>query len=101
MVKEYCGGQCVDDIGIAVKPLDELIENLKLVFQQLSKAGLKLSMGKCALGQQQIEYIGKTISSTGIAPIEKRVSDFLQELKTSRSFKALQRYLEFVNYCPQ
>ena len=50
---------------------DELIEKLELVIQQLSKAGLKLSMNKCEFGEQ-VEYLGKFISSTGIASIEKR-----------------------------
>ena len=66
--------------------------------QQLNKAGLKLSMGKCEFGQKQIEYLGKTISSTGIAPIEKRVTDYLNKLKPPNSVKALQRYLGFVNF---
>ena len=80
----------VDDIGIAPNRPDELIENLELVFQQLSKACLKLSMNKCEFGQQQIEYLGKSISSTGIAPIEKRTTDYLKKLKPPNSVKALQ-----------
>ena len=78
MVREYLEtlvktdrcAQYVDDIGITANTPDELIENLELVFQQLSKAGLKLSMSKCEFGQQQIEFFGKSISSTGIAPKE-------------------------------
>ena len=90
--------QYVDDIGIAANTPDDLIENLELVFQQLSKVGVKLSMNKCEFGQQQIEYLGKSISSTGIAPIEKRITDYLKNLKPPTSVKALQRYLGFVNF---
>ena len=54
LVKEDRCSQYVDDIGIAANTPDELIENLELVFQQLSKPGLKLSMSKCEFGQQQI-----------------------------------------------
>ena len=90
--------QYVDDIGIAAHTPEELVTNLELVFQQLNKAGLKLSMSKCEFGQKQIEYLGKTISSTGIAPIEKRVTDYLTKLKPPNSVKALQRYLGFVNF---
>ena len=97
LVKADRCAQYVDDIGIAANTSDELIENLELVFQQLSKAGLKLSMNKCEFGQQQIEYLGKSISSTGIAPIEKRIPDYLKKLKPPNSVKALQRYLGFVN----
>ena len=55
-------------------------------------------MSKCEIGQKQIEYLGKTISSTGIAPIEKRVTDNLTKLKPPNSVKALQRYFGFVNF---
>ena len=97
LVKADRCAQYVDDIGIAAHTPEELITNLELVFQQLDKAGLKLSMGKCEFGQKQIEYLGKTISSTGIAPIEKRVTDYLSKLKPPNSVKSLQRYLGFVN----
>ena len=98
LVKADQCAQYVDDIGIAAHTPEELITNLELVFQQLDKAGLKLSMGKCEFGQKQIEYLGKTISSTGNAPIEKRVTDYLSKLKPPNSVKLLQRYLGFVNF---
>ena len=84
-------------LGLQHTP-EDLITNLELVFEQLNKSGLKLSMGKCEFGQKQIEYLGKTISSTGIAPIEKRVTDYLTKLKPTNSVKALQRYLGFINF---
>ena len=60
VVREYLDrcAHYVDDIGIAANTPDELIEILGIVFQQLSKAGLKLSMSKCEFSQQQIEYLG-------------------------------------------
>ena len=98
MVKADRCAQYVDNIGIEAHTPEELITNLELVFQQLVKAGLKLSMGKCVFGQKQIEYLGKTISSTDIAPIEKRVTDYLSKLKPPNTVKSLQRYLGFVNF---
>ena len=61
----------------------------------MSKAVLKLSMNKCEFGQQQF---GKCISSTGIAPLEKRVTDVLTKLKPPNSVEALQRFLGFINF---
>ena len=98
LVKADRCAQYVDDIGIAANTPDELIENLELVFQQLTKAGLKLSVNKCEFGQQQIEYLGKSISSTGIAPIDKRITEYLRKPKTPRSGKALQWFFRFVNF---
>ena len=98
LVKADRCAQYVDDIGLAAHIPEELIDNLELVFQQLDKAGLKLSMGECEFGQKQREYLGKTISSTVIAPVEKLVTDFLTKLKPPISVKALQRHLGFVNF---
>ena len=42
--------QYVDDIGIAANTPEQLIKNLRAVFQCLRKAGLKLSMAKCHSG---------------------------------------------------
>ena len=47
-----------------------------------TKAALKLSMGIYEFGQRRIEYLGKTHSSTDFTPIEKRVTEFLQKLKS-------------------
>ena len=54
LVKADWCAQYVDDIGIAAHTPEELITNLELVFQQLDKAGLQLSMGKCEFGQKQV-----------------------------------------------
>ena len=77
----------MDDIGIAAFTPAELIENLQLVFKQLHKEGLKLSMIKNEFRQQKIEYLGRTTLHVGIAPIEKRVINYLQKLKLSNSVK--------------
>ena len=76
LVKADRCAQYVDDIVIAAHIPEERNDNLEFVFQRLDKAGLKLSMGKRELGQKEIEYSFDTISSTGIALIEKLVTDF-------------------------
>ena len=56
-------------------------------------------MRKCEFGQQKIEYLGRTISNAGIAPIEKPVNDYLKSLKLPNSVvKTFQRYSGFVNF---
>ena len=57
--------QYVDDIGIAVKTPEQLIKKLGAVFQCLRKAGLKLSMAKCHFGVQEVDFLGRTITTKG------------------------------------
>ena len=90
--------QYVDHIGIAANTPEQLIKNLRAVFQCLQKAGLKLSMTKCHFGVQEVDFLGRTITTNGVAPQKQKITKFLERVKFPRSKKALQRYIEFLNY---
>ena len=90
--------QYVDDIGIAANTSEQLIKNLQGVFQCLRKAGLKLSMAKCHFGVQEVDFLGRTITTKGVAPQKQKITKFLEKVKFPRSKKALQRYIGFLNY---
>ena len=90
--------QYVDDIGIAANTPEQLIKNLRAVFQCLRKAGLKLSMTKCHFGVQEVDFLGRPITTNGVAPQKQKIANFLEKFKFSRSKKALQRYIGFLNY---
>ena len=97
--------QYVDDIGIAAKTTEQLIENLRAVFQRLRKSGLKLSMTKCHFGLQELYFLGRTIKTKGMAPQKQKINKFLEKVKFPRSKKAIQRYIGFLiyyrNYIPR
>ena len=61
LVKADKCAQYVDDISIAAHNVDEPLSNIEAVFQQSQKAGLKLSMSKCAFRHPQLYLLGKTI----------------------------------------
>ena len=90
--------QCVEDIGIATKPPQQLIKNLRAVFQCLRKAGLKLSMVKCYFAVQEVDFLGRTITTNVVAPQKQKITKFPENVKFPRSKKALQRYIGFLNY---
>ena len=74
------------------------MKNLRAVFQCLLKAGLKLSIAKCRFGVQQVDLLGRTITTTGATPQKQKIAKFLEKVKSPRSEKALQRYIGFMNY---
>ena len=90
--------QYVDDIGIAAKTPGQLIENLRAVFQCLRKAGFKLSMAKCHFGAQEVDFLGRTVTTKGVALQKQKIAKFLAKVEFPRSKKALQRYIGFLNY---
>ena len=87
-----------DDIGIAANTPEKLIKNLRAVFQCLQKADLKLSMAKCHFGVQEVDFLGRTITTKGVAPQKQKITEFLEKVKFQRSKKALQKYIGFLNY---
>ena len=90
--------QYVDDIGIAANTPEQMIKNLQAVFQCLRKAGLKLRMAKCQFGVQEVDFLGRTITTNGVAPQKQKIAKFLEKVKFPRSKKALQRYIGFLKY---
>ena len=95
---DQCCAQYVDDIGIAANNPEQLTKNLQAVFQCLRKAGLKLSMAKCNFGAQEVNFLGRTIKTNGVAPQKQKIAKFLEKIKFPRSKKAIERYIGFLNY---
>ena len=90
--------QYVGDIGIAANNATDLTRNIRAVFKCIRNARLKLTIEKSHFGVRQVEFLGRTISSGGVLPQSHKFQNFLNKLRFLKSKKALQRYLEFVNY---
>ena len=65
--------------------------------QCLRKAGFKLSKAKCHFGVQKVNFLGRTITTKGVAPHTQKITKFFDKVKFPRSKEALQRYIGFVN----
>ena len=101
LVKADKCAQYVDDVGITANTAEELVNNIEAVFTKIRQAGLKLSMAKCAFGHPKIEFLGRSITTKGIAPIEEKIDKFLENIKLPTSVKSLQRYIGFVQFYRQ
>ena len=60
--------QYIDDIGRATNTAQQLLKNLRAVFQCLREADSELSMAKCFFGVQEVDFLGHTITTKGVAP---------------------------------
>ncbi|XP_031358273.1 uncharacterized protein K02A2.6-like, partial [Photinus pyralis] len=56
----------LDDIIVTGATRKEHVENLKAVLKKLNDAGFKLNKTKCAFFQEEVSYLGFTISKYGI-----------------------------------
>ena len=98
VVKADQCAQYVDDIGITANNATDHTRNIGAVFKWICQTGLKLTIEKCHFGVRQVEVLGRTISSEGASRQSHKIQNFLSKLRFSKTKKALQRYLRFVNY---
>ena len=55
-------------------------------------------MAKCHYGVEGVDFLGRTITTKGVALQKQKIAKFLEKVKFPRSKKALQRYIGFLNY---
>ena len=77
--------QYVDDIGIAVNRVTQLIRNIRAVFECIRKAGLKLTIKKCHFGVTEITFLGRTITPHGVAPQDHKIQKFLTNTRSKKN----------------
>ena len=77
--------QYVDDIGIATNTPEELKNTLREVFQCIRAAGLRLLITKCQVGDKEVEFLGRTISPSDVAPQSHKIQEYWQTLKFPRT----------------
>ena len=90
--------QYVDDLGTAVLTFEDFNNNLKAIFKAIEQAGLKFTPGKCEFGLKEMTFLGNTITSEGVRPDKKKVSDFLLTLKIPKTPKQIRRFIGFFQY---
>ena len=70
---------------------------IELVFERLSKAGLKVNAEKCTFCAHEIEYLGYILTRDGIKPQPKKVQAILA-LEPPKGVKQLRTFLGMVQY---
>lgn len=87
----------MDDILIATATTCEGLRLLELVLKQLDETGLKLNLRKCSFLKSQVEYLGHTINSLGIAP-GTRKTDAVKHFKEPKNVHEIRQFLGLAGY---
>ena len=87
----------LDDVIVYAQSIDELLNNLEVVFMRLRKHGITLNPEKCRFGMKETEYVGRVINSEGWKYSEERKAEVLnfrepQKLGELKSFIGLCEY---------
>ena len=86
----------LDDI-IFSKIKCEHLKHIKIIFQKLIAAGLKLKESKCDFFKKEIHYLGHLISSEGIHPLLEKL-DTIPNMPRHKTPKEIKQFLGLCSY---
>ena len=87
----------LDDIIIFSKSEEEHLEHLRIIFQKLKAAGLKLRRSKCDFMKKHIQYLGHLISEEGIHPLPEKLES-IKTMPAPRNTKEIKQFLGLTGY---
>ncbi len=100
VLKDLNGTICkvyLDDCIVFANTWEDMVQNLRTVFQRLEQYGLRLKASKCKLFQREVKFLGHVVSEKGISTDPDKtaaVTNFSipRNIKDVRSFLGLTGY---------
>ena len=87
----------LDDIIIFSRNEHEHLKHIKIIFQKLIDAGLKLKESKCDFFKKEIHYLGHLISSEGIHPLPEKL-DTIHNMPRPKTPTEIKQFLGLCGY---
>jgi hypothetical protein len=87
----------LDDVIVFAKDVATHIERLRMVFQRLREAGLKLKPSKCHLIKEEVGFLGHVVSAAGVATDERKVKA-VREWPVPRNVHELRAFIGLCSY---
>jgi len=94
---EPCAFAYLDDIIVLGSSFDEHLQNLKMVFQKLRQANLRINPDKCKFGRSELKYLGHVVSKNGIGTDPEKVRA-IEEFSAPKTLKQLRRFLGMASW---
>ena len=87
----------LDDILIFSPDNKTHLKHLKIVFQRLREADLKLKASKCNFFKRHIQYLGHLVSGEGIEPLPEKLES-VRKMPPPTTPKEVRQFLGLVGY---
>ena len=87
----------LDDIIVHAAAFEEELNRLRLVFQRLREASLKLSPKKCFLFQRCVAFLGHIVSGDGVSTDPSK-TEAIRTWPTPHSAKDVRSFLGLTSY---
>src|SRR5208282_1124204 len=87
----------LDDIIIFGPDFDTHLDRLRLVFERVRQAGLKLKASKCCLLQRKVSFLGHVVSENGLEVQEEKVTA-VKSWPTPINLHEIRSFVGFCSY---
>ena len=87
----------LDDILVFSPDMISHLEHLRLLFERLSTADLKLKEVKCNFLKKHIQYLGHIVSGEGITPLPEKHNS-VQKMLPPKTPKEVKQFLGLIGY---
>ena len=85
------------DILIFSKNMEEHLQHVRILFERLRQADLKLTKRKCNFLKAHVQYLGHYISGQGLEPVPEKLES-LQNMPPPTDLTETRKFLGFVGY---
>jgi hypothetical protein len=87
----------LDDILVFSTSFEQHLKDLSEVFDRFREANLKLKVGKCQFGRNELKYLGHVINSEGIKPDPGKISA-IKDFAIPKNLKGVESFLGLAGY---
>ena len=87
----------LDDILIHSPDIETHLQHIRLFFQRLKEADLKLKNSKCNYFKTHVQYLGHLVSGKGIRPLPEKL-DSIKRMPAPTTPKEIKQFLGLVGY---
>ena len=87
----------LDDVLIHSPDIETHLEHIRILFQRLREADLKLKDSKCNYFKTHVQYLGHLVSGKGIKPLPEKLES-VKRMPAPTTPKEIKQFLELVGY---
>ena len=87
----------LDDVLIHSPDIETHLQHIRIFFQRLREADLKLKNSKCNYFKTHVQYLGHLVSGKGIRPLPEKL-DSIKKMPAPTTPKEIKQFLGLVGY---
>ena len=87
----------LDDVLIHSQDIETHLQHIRIFFQRLREADLKLKNSKCNYFKTHVQYLGHLVSGKGIRPLPEKL-DSIKKMPAPTTPKEIKQFLGLVGY---